>query len=421
MTIQNIDNAYHGVITLVSVIIPTHNRVTLLQEALHSVLSQQGLGELFNIEVIVIDDASTDNTPEIMSQYSNVRYIRLEKNLGESGARNAGIAASRGKYIAFLDDDDLWLPHKLKVQVPALEAHPEVGVVYSQNMIKGEGINSSWPDARRAPSGNVFHSFLLEDFISINTLLVRREAFKKAGAFDESLKTMQYYDICLRLAFHVPFLFIPGDVAIQRYSRTGTWTTTVVQGIYETTHRLVVERALAMLPDSDDVLPVRRRVLSALFAEIANNLAAVGERGWIGFERMRVHVLTGLQSCPSMVTDPVVRAVLIKIAGRLAHASIAPIASVQDFCTDIQSVLRHSESINWLKRRVLIADMWNEAASKLRRRSEAYVRQACLATIYAALYNPVLLTRRRFSNLLIHAILGSRKKWELRLRIHSKP
>src|SRR5712691_1887639 len=264
---------------VVSVIIPTHNRADLLPEALDSVYAQEGLGECFEMQVIVVDDASTDATPQVMQQYPAVHYIRLATNQGESAARNAGIKASQGKYVAFLDDDDLWLPHRLRVQVPVLEENPEVGGVYGQNIIRGEGIeNPGWPDAHRAPSGNVFQAFLLEDFISINTILVRREAFEKAGYFDESLKTMQYYDICLRLAFHVPFVFIPGSVAIQRYSRGGNWTVTVVGGVYEHTHTYVIERALGLLPDTAEYAEVKRQARAALFAEIAKSLVSVAER-----------------------------------------------------------------------------------------------------------------------------------------------
>jgi GT2 family glycosyltransferase len=391
---------------LVSVIIPTHNRADLLQEALNSVIAQEGLGKSFAMEIIVVDDASSDSTPETIRRYPDVRYIRLETNRGESGARNVGIAASRGKYVAFLDDDDLWLPHKLSVQVPVLEKHPEVGVVYGQNIIRGEGINSSWPDTRRAPSGNVFQAFLMEDFISINTVVVRREAFKKTGGFDENLKTMQYYDVCLRLAFHVPFLFISGDVAIQRYSRGGTWTTTVVQGIYESTHRHVVERALAMLPDSADAAQVRRRVYAALFASIADHLAAVGERGWISFDRMRTHVLTGLQASPWMISEPAVQTVLVKTAGRLARVSAEPITAVRDFCAQTKATTVQSGFKSQIGMRRLTADMWDEAALRLKRRSDVHPRLAGQAAAYAIFYNPGKLARRGLSRLIIRAMIG---------------
>ena len=134
---------------IVSVVIPTHNRAKLVSEAIDSVYQQEGLGKDFNIEIIVVDDASTDSTSEVIKGFPAVRYIRFSTNLGPAAARNAGIRASTGKYVAFLDDDDIWLPHRLRSQVPMLEANPSVGVVYGHGYTDGDGFsNVIWPDAR---------------------------------------------------------------------------------------------------------------------------------------------------------------------------------------------------------------------------------------------------------------------------------
>ena len=92
---------------LISAIIPTRNRAVLLPRALDSVYAQEGIGEQFDLEVVIVDDASADATPDVVTQYPRARYIRLSTPRGASGARNAGIAVSRGALIAFLDDDDL--------------------------------------------------------------------------------------------------------------------------------------------------------------------------------------------------------------------------------------------------------------------------------------------------------------------------
>src|SRR5574337_470574 len=86
---------------------------------------------------IVVDDCSPDQTAEVVAEFPAVRYIRLPENRGASGARNAGIRCAQGKYVALLDDDDEFLTHKLMVQVPILEAHPEVGVLYGQSVVTG--------------------------------------------------------------------------------------------------------------------------------------------------------------------------------------------------------------------------------------------------------------------------------------------
>jgi hypothetical protein len=214
--------------------------------------------------------------------------------------------------VAFLDDDDLYLPHKLSVQVPVLENQPRVGVVYGQNL-----------------------AFLCEDFISFNTILVHREALQRVGYFDESLPTMEHCDMFLRIAAHVYYAFIPGNVTIQRYSGQGTWTESVLDGAYEQTHANIVERVLAMLPDTAEYAPVKRKARASLFFEIANNLTSVARRGWIGFDRVRAHVLTGLRSSPWIVTELLVRASLVRSARCLARTSASPIAAVCGFSVEL--------------------------------------------------------------------------------------
>ena len=388
---------------LVSVIIPTYNRAGLVCEALDSVFAQEGAGDRFEMEVVVVDDASSDDTPKTLERYGRVHYIRFETNRGESAARNVGVKASRGKYVAFLDDDDLWLPHRLRMHLPVLEERPEVGAVYGQNILRGEGINDvTWPDASRAPSGNVFEAFLIDDFISINTVLVRREALERAGAFDENLKTMQYYDVCLRLAFHVPFVFVPGNVAVQRYSRGGEWTTTLVGGVYEQTHTQVVERGLAMLPATAEHEPLRRRVRAALFGQIVNNLASVAERGWTGFDRMYAYLLASLEASPWMLTEPAVRSSLVRSACRIARTSESPIAAVRDFCAKVQAAAGPHAS------RTLLADVWANVATQLGYGSHPRVLAAGYAATRAAALDPTKLMGRWLPWTMVRAVVGPR-------------
>ena len=141
----------------------------------------------------------------IAAAFPNVQYVRLPENRGASGARNAGIQRATGKYVALLDDDDEFLTHKLMVQVPLLEANPEVGVVYGQSVVTGgDALLLLWPEW--APSGQVFEEFLTrtDDFLHPPTWLVRRELFKAAGWFDEQHRTMEHYDMALRLAALAP-------------------------------------------------------------------------------------------------------------------------------------------------------------------------------------------------------------------------
>src|SRR4051794_36269759 len=113
---------------LVSVVIPAFNRAFILPEALDSVLAQT----FKDFELIVVDDGSTDDTEEVLRPYVERRGVRFlpQANQGPAAARNRGIEAARGKYVAFLDSDDLWLPIKLSVQIPRMEAHPEAVMSY---------------------------------------------------------------------------------------------------------------------------------------------------------------------------------------------------------------------------------------------------------------------------------------------------
>ncbi|TAK34595.1 MAG: glycosyltransferase family 2 protein, partial [Saprospiraceae bacterium] len=121
----------------VSVIIPTYNRAKTIERAIDSVLNQT----FSDLELIVVDDCSTDFTVDVIKQYTDERliYIRHENNRGEGGARNTGIRNSRAKYIAFLDSDDEWFPNKLEKQMPVIqESDSKVGIVYSHYIMQYE-------------------------------------------------------------------------------------------------------------------------------------------------------------------------------------------------------------------------------------------------------------------------------------------
>ncbi len=391
---------------VVSVIIPTYNRAALLREALDSVYAQEGVGEVFEMEVIVVDDASADATPEVVRQYPGVRYTRLETNQGQYAALNVGITASTGKYVALLDDDDLFLPHRLKAHVPVLEDHPEVGLVYGQVMVTGDGPDTPWPDASRAPSGNAFRAFLMEEFIIPCHVMVRREAFEKAGYFDKSLRTMGHYDMFLRLSFYVPFAFVPGPVAIGRFSEQGKWFTNVRGGGYEQTVPHIIERALALLPDAADRTELRRKVLVSWFSQITYWLEKAGK-----VDRMRDHVLNTLKRDSWMVTErwalgSVVQSISM-VACALALASDSPIATMRDFCAEVRATTNGHGFREWLGMKRVLAHLWAAVGSVLMKTDSSRHRWAAgHAALYSVLHNPTQLRRKVMLKLLAHAILG---------------
>jgi glycosyltransferase involved in cell wall biosynthesis len=183
----------------VSVIIPTYNRAGLLPQTLASVLAQT----YPQVEIIVVDDGSTDETPALLAQYAGrVRVIRQE-NQGETVARNKGIAAATGDYFTFLDDDDLFLPTKIEKQVRLLCARPDVDVVYCRYYhmaMDGQFLHKT----SLMPEGDILPQLAYGNFLGAGTPLVPRRCVEKVGPFDATLpfrgKYSEDWDWFLRLA-----------------------------------------------------------------------------------------------------------------------------------------------------------------------------------------------------------------------------
>jgi glycosyltransferase involved in cell wall biosynthesis len=197
----------------VSVIIPTYNRLSMLQEAVDSVLCQ----DFEDFELIVVDDGSTDGTAEEMRRYGGrVRCLRHSKNRGVSATRNKGILYARGKYVAFLDSDDLWVKGKLKLQVTFLDENPQYPLCYTDEIWirKGRRVN---PKQRHAKySGWIFEKCLPLCTISPSSAMMRKTLFPKVGLFDEALPVCEDYDFWLRVSVRFPIFFINKKLIIKR-------------------------------------------------------------------------------------------------------------------------------------------------------------------------------------------------------------
>jgi glycosyltransferase involved in cell wall biosynthesis len=185
----------------VSVIIPTYNRKLWLQQAIDSVLAQT----YPNVEVIVIDDGSTDGTREALLPHygEQIRYV-YQDNQGESHARNHGIALAQGEYLAFLDSDDLWLPEKLAQQVGYLNLHPLSGAVFclAWSIDENGQRNPRFPYGSHFRSGGFNAERILQDRYSLginSTILMRKTAFERTGGFDDRIIYGEDLDFCLRL------------------------------------------------------------------------------------------------------------------------------------------------------------------------------------------------------------------------------
>lgn len=184
---------------LVSVIIPTYNRASTLLRAVRSVLNQT----CQNLEVIIVDDGSTDNTVGVVEDIGcdKVRYVKHNVNKGGAAARNTGIGLARGEYIAFQDSDDEWQPEKLQKQVDLIIDNPELSVVYC-GLIRFDNFRVQYLPSRSQAniSANLASELLRENFISTQTLLVRKEVFERVGIFDEDLPRFQDWELMIRIS-----------------------------------------------------------------------------------------------------------------------------------------------------------------------------------------------------------------------------
>lgn len=219
---------------LVSVIIPTYNRAALISQSVESVLVQT----YSNIEVIVVDDGSTDDTQLRLKRFGERIRIVSQSNAGPGAARNLGIRLSRGEIIAFQDSDDLWKPTKLERQVRLLESLDASVPCCLCNA------TFQFPDGRtttvfdissiNAPHDEVIWSNVAEvlatRLVLFNQMVaIRRSALQRAGGFDETLRYLEDYDLSLRLAFEGPWALIREPLVIYREGSPGSLARRSVQ------------------------------------------------------------------------------------------------------------------------------------------------------------------------------------------------
>jgi glycosyltransferase involved in cell wall biosynthesis len=182
----------------VSVIIPAYNAAVFLPSAIRSVLDQT----FKDLEIILIDDGSTDNTREVAASFeSSIQYLYIS-NSGPSAARNMGIAKSSGRFIAFLDADDWWLPNKLEIQIGILSRNPDVSFVCADwfNGERGDEPRMSVLSGYKAWTQPAdFDMMLEENFVNSSTVVVRREKLLQTGPFLERLRGAEDRHLWLRL------------------------------------------------------------------------------------------------------------------------------------------------------------------------------------------------------------------------------
>ena len=193
---------------LVSVVIPTHNRSQYVERAIASVLAQT----YADLEAIVVDDGSTDNTVRVVEEYARkdrrIRLIQHSHRMGAQAARNTGIVAAAGQWIAFLDSDDEWLHDSLALRLQLAEKG-RLPVVYSEFNVIDQGSTGFRRFGHPALEGWVYRALLRKPGTTFPSLLVLKECFKRIGYLDESILAYQEWETSIRLAKYYQFGFAP--------------------------------------------------------------------------------------------------------------------------------------------------------------------------------------------------------------------
>lgn len=250
---------------MVSVVIPNYNYASYLSEAIDSALAQS----YPKVEVIVVDDGSTDASETVLRGYDGrVRWFR-QRNQGVSAARNGGIGASRGELVAFLDADDVWLPQKIERQLPLLR-HPGVGMVYTGLQyidVAGRPLGTVLSGCR----GRVLRELALARGPGVrgtgSTALVRRECFERTGLFDLELSTSADWDLCRRIASHYEIEMVPEALVLYRLHGSG---------MHCNVDRMEHDRLHAFArmfadPAAMELLPLKRRCYSNLYRMLSGS------------------------------------------------------------------------------------------------------------------------------------------------------
>lgn len=197
---------------LISVIIPTFNRWPLVGEAVESVLGQS----VSDFELIVVDDGSTDGTAKELARFGSRLHFFATPRGGVAAARNFGVSQARGRYLAFLDSDDLWRPGKLEVQTSFFEQHAEVRVCQTEEIWIRNGIRVNSKFIHRKPSGDIFARSLELCLVSPSAVMMTKELFDRLGGFDETFPVCEDYDLWLRIAAKHSVALIAEPLVIKR-------------------------------------------------------------------------------------------------------------------------------------------------------------------------------------------------------------
>jgi len=303
----------------VSVIIPCYNYANLVGRAIQSVLDQT----YRDFEVIVVDDGSTDNTPEVVGRFGErIRYIR-QANQGPNAARNTGIRATDGEFVALLDADDEWLPHKLERQIEVMDAKPNVGLMYANiYLIEGQSgaIIGTYPP-RFFHEGYVLPHLFLHQFVPSPTPLIRRKVFERVGYFDPKTIGSDDWEMWLRIAAQFNFAYVLEPLA--KYTVHASWGSRTTYLTYERDMLAFFEKATRDHPA--ELGPLYRYRLSTFAEQLGWHLIRNGERA-AGFKRLEL----AISYCPWR-PKPYLLLVLVMVGPRMTseHCRLGRVSYLQ--------------------------------------------------------------------------------------------
>lgn len=281
-----------------SIIITTKSRPRLLVLA---VQSAQASGN--DVEVVVVDDASSDETADVCRRLSGINYVRLEHNRRVAGARNVGITRSRGEYLSFLDDDDVRLADSLDVQIEALEHEPQAGLIYGQAIWgdqSGQPTNQIYPLV--CPQGDVFWKLLGQNFVPCGSAVFRRSCLNRVGLLDDNLPGIDDWDLWLRIAELYPIIAVEKPVMIWRRSTpvSGQGTSNAADLVSQSVRQF--RRSWLKLPRAANALPGMRHAAWRRFsANMAEHLVweAIRSLQHGKITEATRNILTVLLFCPA--------------------------------------------------------------------------------------------------------------------------
>ena len=263
--------------SLVSVIITTHNRTTdIVLRAIHSVEAQTyGM-----YEIILVDDSNStfeyrdELKSYILTNHKDIRYIQNEHCLGACVARNIGLNVANGEYVAFLDDDDEWLPNKLATMMVSFEHDNEVALVYCNELIVYDESEKEIIVHRKNLNGYVYEQLLMTNYIGSTSIpIIKKSRLLDIGGFDPLMESAQDYDVWLRLSKKNKICFV--DVPLIKYHiHSGEQISKNIQKRINGLKRLYDKNIVAIL-ENDNVFWKRNIIMAPLYAEQGNVINAL--------------------------------------------------------------------------------------------------------------------------------------------------